>query len=240
VTLQVNLKGYQGNVDKSATVFSNDSQQPQINIRLKGKIKTYIELKPSNVVHFRGVAEQLSPSTIEMISTSEPFRIQKVESNLEEKISYQLETVEPGKHYRLVVTNKAQQGNYSGYIKCLTDHPLRPEIQLNVSGYIQGEISVNPLALLVGRTAADQPLRTGSIKVINNRNKPFRITKLTYDAQLIQVTQEALPGQTGYTLAVTARLENIPQGDARNTTLTIETDVKEGSKEQVRINVVHQ
>ena len=92
----------------------------------------------------------------------------------------------------------------------------------------------------MGRTAADQPLRTGSIKVINNRNKPFQITKLTYDAQLIEVTQEALPGQTGYTLAVTAKLENIPQGDARNTTLTIETGVKEGSKEQVRINVVHQ
>jgi hypothetical protein len=240
VTLQVNLKGYQGNVDKSATVFSNDAQQPQINIRLKGKIKTYIELKPSNVVHFRGSAEQLSSSTIDMISTSESFHIQKVESNLEEKISYQLETVEAGKHYRLHVTNKAQYGNYSGFIKCLTDHPQRPEIQVTVSAYIQGEISVNPLALLVGRTAADQPLRTGSITILNTRNKPFQITKLTYDAQLIQVLQEALPDQTGYTLAVTPKLETIPQGEARITNLTIETDVKADSRQQVRINVVHQ
>jgi hypothetical protein len=235
----VDLAHYQGNVQKSATASTNDPQQQQITLTLKGLVKPYIQIKPSNTVQFRGVAEQLLPVTIDLITAAEPFQIKKVESNLDSQVKYEIETLEPGKHYRLQITNQTAQGRYSGFIRCFTDHPQRPELTLNVTGFLETEITVSPLALLLGRPNADQPPRTGDVNVINNRNKAFQITKLSYDDQVLQISQEPLSNRQGYVLKVAPRLENIPPGEHRNTVLTIETDSSGGTKDQVRINVVN-
>lgn len=50
---------------------------------------------------------------------------------------------------------------------------------------IEGDISVKPQTILVGRLAAQQPERSGKITVMSNRNKPFHILKLTYDESMI-------------------------------------------------------
>lgn len=239
MTLKVDLKNYQGNVQKTASVFTNDSDQSPVTLQMKGTIKAYIELRPSNTVHFRGAFDQLVANTVDLVSVSEPFRIERVETNLADRVAYELETVEEGRHYRLRVSNKSPDGRYSGYIKCLTDHPARRELVVNVTGFIEGEISVYPLALLVGRVSADQPLRTATTNVVNNRRKAFRITRLSYDKKLIEVVEEPLTGQSGYLLKVSPRLENVPQGEHRETILEIETDVRPGAKDEVRINVLH-
>jgi hypothetical protein len=233
------LTHYQGNVQKSATVFTNDPQQPQFALQLKGIVTAFIEIRPSNTIQFRGAAEQLLPVTVDLTSATAPFRIQRLESNLDNSVKYAVETVEPGKHYRLRVTNMAREGRYNGFIKVFTDHPNRPEITLNVTGFLESEISVTPLALLLGKTAPEQPLRTGDINVINTRNKAFKITKLTYDEKVAQITQEPLANQQGYVLRVAPRMENVPHGEHRDTVLIIETDAKGGTKDQVRINVVN-
>jgi hypothetical protein len=231
---------YQGNVQKSATVSTNDPQQLQFTLQVKGLVKPYIQIKPSNTVQFRGVAAQLLPVTIDLTTSAEPFQVKKLESNLDNNVAYEMETLEPGRHYRLRVTNKTPQGRYSGFIRCFTDHPQRPEITLSVTGFLDSAITVSPLALLVGKPNGEQPPRTGDVSVINNRNQAFQITKLSYDENLLQITQEPLPKQQGYVLRVSSRLENVPPGEHRNTVLTIETDATGGTKDQVRINVVNQ
>ncbi len=237
--MQVNLQNFQGNVQKSATVYTNDPQRPQFNLTMKTVVKPFIQVKPTNVLLFRGFPEQIQPQTVDLITTGSPFHILKMESNLQQKIIFKPETVEDGKFYRLQVSNTATGGNYSGFILIHTDHPQRPEIRISVTGAIDTEISVSPLALFIGRTAPDQPLRTGDIRISDNRKKPFKITRITYDDKLIAVAQESLASEGGYVLRVTPRMENIPKGEHRETTVNIETDVKGGTKDQVRVNVVN-
>jgi len=109
VTLKVNLKGYQGNVKKTATVFTNDPQNQRASLTLQGNVKAQIEVRPSPNVALRGLADQLEEKTIDLVSTSQRFTIQKVDSNLEGKAGYKIETVEEGKHYRLKITNLLKQ-----------------------------------------------------------------------------------------------------------------------------------
>jgi hypothetical protein len=236
----LDLHNFQGMVQKSAAVYTNDPQQPQFNLLMKTVVKPFIQVKPSNTILFRGFPEQLGRQTIDLITNGNPFHILKTDTNLQQQIAFELETVEDGKHYRLHVTNAAASGNYSGFVLCRTDHPKRPEIKVIVTGAIETELSVSPLALFLGHTGAVQPLRTGEIKIRHNRKQAFQITRLTYDDRLITVTQEPLTNEAGYALKVTPRMENVPKGDHREATITIETDNKGGTKDQVRVNVVNQ
>ena len=135
VTLNVDLKGYQGRVWKDATIMSNDLRQPTFQIMLQGQVRPHIELRPGSFVQFSPTAQSAEEKTVDLMATGQDFRVLKVENNLKEKINAQLETVVPGKHYRLKIANLQQEGSYAGVIKCSTDHPKKPEVQIRISAH---------------------------------------------------------------------------------------------------------
>lgn len=134
ITLKVDLKGYQGKVWKSATVTSNDPQKPSLHLNLQGMVKPWIEIRPSAFIQFKIPAEGPEERIIELSSHSQPFQILKIESSLGEKITVQLETLIEKKKYRLKVINNQKEGRFFGTIKCVTDHPRKPEVLIQVSG----------------------------------------------------------------------------------------------------------
>ncbi len=133
VSLNVNLRGFQGKVWKEATIFSNDLRQPSFQIVLQGKVRPFIELRPGPSVQFSPAAQDADKKTIDLLATGQDFKVLKIENNLKEKIGAQLETIVPGSHYRLKITNLQREGSYSGVIKCLTDHPQKPEVLIRIS-----------------------------------------------------------------------------------------------------------
>jgi hypothetical protein len=170
---------------------------------------------------------------------STPFHISGTESNLSEDIAYTLETVAEGEHYRLRVSNKISNGNYGGFIKLDTDLAQKPDIIIRVSGFIEGEISAKPQNILIGKLCTGQPERVGRVVVVSNRNKPFEITQLTYDQNLMSVWQETLEDQTGFILEVQPKLENVPTGSRKQAVLKIETDLSADAKVEVLVNVLN-
>lgn len=235
--MKVNLTNYSGKVDKQAIIRSNDPANPQQTLRIHGVVRAIIDVKPSTNVLFNGMAEQLSESVLNLVATDTPFRITGIQSNLKEDISYSLETVTEGKHYRLKVANKLHYGNYGGFIKLTTNLARQPNILIHVLGFIAGEITVRPQNLLIGKLGSGLPERVGKVTVVSNRKKPFNITGLTYDRNLLSVSQEKLANQEGFTLQVQPRLEGVPPGTRKQTTLKIDTDISHGQKTEVLISV---
>lgn len=236
----MSLKNYHGAVKKSAAVFTNDPKQARATLTLQGNVKALVDVNPQSGVAFRGLADQLDERAFDMTSTDKPFHIERVETNLEGKIKYQLEIVEEGKHYRLKVSNALPRGTYSGFVKCITDIPQKPDILIRVSGFIEGDISIRPLTVLVGRLAAQQPVRVGNVAVISNRHKPFTIKQIIFDEKVLKVTQEPIQsGQGGVNLIITPILENIPQGARQQSTLTIVTDASPDEKYDVAVHVLN-
>ncbi|NLI82446.1 MAG: hypothetical protein GX443_12300 [Deltaproteobacteria bacterium] len=235
----MNLKNYSGPVRKTSTVLTDDPRNPLVKLTLQANVKQLVEVRPGNVVSFRGLAGQMGEQTVDMVTTSEPFHIRRVESTLGGNVSHQLQTIEEGKHYRLKIANQVEHGSYTGFIKCFTDHPRKPEIVVRVIGSLEGEIAVKPPTVLVGKLAAQQPLRMQTVRVINNRGKPFQITKLSYDSNLIRVTQQPLPKDQGYTLEISPVLENIRPGARQQISLGIETDVPSAAPQQVTVLLVN-
>lgn len=240
VSLEVNSSHFQGRIYKTAVVVSNDPQKPRITLSLKGTIKSIINLKPSRVVSFRGQAGHIAPQTIDITSDAGPFHIEKLKSNLDQDITYQLKTIQDGHHYQLTVTNKAGVGNYGGAIQMATDMAKKPEISVLVFGNIQGEVSVQPQAVMVGKLGPGQSPHAANVVVVSHTRKPFHITQLTYDKQLITVTQQALTEGNGYKLEISPQLKNIPAGTRRRQTLLgIKTDAGAGNSLKVHIYLIN-
>ncbi len=238
--MKLNLKGYKGNIKKSAVVMSNDPQNAKTVLAMQGVVKTLIDVRPSTNVSFRGLAEKLAPSIVEMeAGGGQTFRIQKVESNLEGKVSHELETVEEGKRYRIKLANRIEQGNYNGFLKLETDLPQKPDIVIRVNGFIEGEIRVQPQILLVGKLGAQQPPRTGRVRVTNNRERPFQITRLTYDQELLEVVQQPVPNEPGYSLEIKPRIENLPAGERKQTIVVLETDARPSEKYEIQVHLMN-
>ena len=236
--MKVNLRNYQGKVLKKATIQSNDPHNPELIVRMVGTVRAIIDVKPSTNILFRGMPDQLSESVLDLVGST-PFHISGKESNLGENIDCTLETVVEGKQYRLKVSNKISHGNYGGFIRLNTDLAQKPDIIIRVSGFIEGEISAKPQNILIGKLAASQPERVARVVVVSNRNKPFEITRLTYDQDLMSVWQETLEDQTGFVLEIQPRLEGVPAGSRKQAALKIETDLSPDEKVEVLVNVLN-
>jgi hypothetical protein len=221
-------------------VHSNDPDNAKIILSMQGLVKTLIDIQPSPNVSFRGLAETLAPSVVELkASGGQAFQVQKVENSLEGKVAHELETVQAGKHYRLKLTNRLDQGNYNGFVKIQTDLAQKPEIMIRVSGFIEGEIRVQPQTLMVGKLGAQQPPRTGRVRVTSNRDKPFKITQISYDRGLIEVVQQPVPNEPGFSLEIKPRLEGLPVGERRQTVVTLQTDAKPSEKYEIQVHLMN-
>jgi hypothetical protein len=233
----VNLRNYGGKVAKTATVYSNDPQNPRLTLKMEGSVLPIIDVKPSSTVIFRGMADQVHETVLDLRAGPMPFHISSITSSLDDKVAYELETVEAGKHYRLRVSNKLKRGQYSGYIRMDTDLAQKPELVIRVGGNIEGDISVRPQTVLVGKLSANLPERQGRIVVTSNRDMQFHITKVDHDEQLVSISTHPLENGKGYVIEVNPKLETVPAGSRRQTSLEIETDITPGQKDVVQVHV---
>ena len=239
IRLEVNLSGYKGKVRKITTVTCNDPHRPQLELVMQGTVRTLIDVLPANTLVFRGRAEKLDPKAIELVGGPFPFHITRIQSNLEGRVAHELETVEEGKRYRLKVSNLVHEGDYSGALWLHTDLPQKPYVMVRVTGAVEGEISVSPKTLFIGRLSTHQGVRSGSVLVIGTRGKPFTLTRLDHDESMVAVTQTHLPEQNGYRLEVKPKVENLSPGDRRQTVISIETDLTPGQRHDVTIHIMN-
>ncbi|ROQ91080.1 hypothetical protein EDC27_2357 [Desulfosoma caldarium] len=240
ITLMINLTGHRGKVTKSATVYCNDPQNPRVALALSVKVVPFIDVRPWDTVVFRGSAAQIKPQEVELESSKVPMQIVRVENGLEKEVRTRVETLANGKRYRVVLENLAEQGSYSGYVRVITDHPQKPEVLLSVRGMVEGPIGIRPTSLLVGKIKGNPEIRVGRVLVVHHGGAAFRITRLDYDAQLLEVTAKPQEGLTGYVLDVAAKLDTVALGTQKRTPLKIETDIRPEDRLEVQIFVVHQ
>jgi hypothetical protein len=236
--LVVNLTGYKGKVKKTAMIECNDPGQRMVQLSLSGTVRSFIEVRPLNSIAFRGRAEKLQPKTVELVGNDVPFHIKHVQSNLDGRVAHEVETVEEGRRYRLKVSNLVKQGDYNGALWVHTDLERKPYVMIRVTGAMEGEISISPKTLLIGRTSSQQPIKSGSVLVIGNSGKPFKITRLTHDEKLMSLSQHPLTDKNGYRIEITPKLENLPKGARQQTVLTVETDLTPDASQEVTIQVL--
>lgn len=138
VILNLNLRNTQGPIWKSATIVSNDPQKPLVTLDFHGLVRSHIEIRPALLVQFMGTKEKQQEKEVDLITSSQPFKILRIENTLGDKIDYHLQTIVKERHYRIKIINRQKMERYSGMIKCFTTHPKKPEIQILVRFTLEG------------------------------------------------------------------------------------------------------
>lgn len=145
IILEVRTKGLQGKIHKTARVFSNDPEHPQVTIGLKGKVWVPIHVNPRHV-RLRGTTEEEIEKVVRLHGEKKEPLIAKITSiSIPDKVGVELQETQKGRTYQLRVKNKVKwEARYKGEVKLATNYPERPEVVIKITGDIRGRLEIGP------------------------------------------------------------------------------------------------
>jgi len=230
----VRTKGLQGKIHKTARVFSNDPEHPQVIIGLKGKVWVPIYVNPRHV-RLRGIMDEKIEKVIHLRGEKkEPLIVKLASVSIPNKVEVKLQETQKGRTYQLKVRNKVKgKATYRGQVKLTTNYPEKPEVVVKITGNIRGRLEVSPSILSFGRMSQerleqlknDSRVITRSITVRLNKGNDLKIRKVELEKSLFRVsTREIQRGQV-VQVVVEPVLEKLRKG-ANKDRLKIYTNQK--------------
>lgn len=138
ITLSVRTKGYQGELHKTAKVYTNDPHASLVKLRVRARIKVPIYISP-RYVNFYGKEGHTLTRVVEVTAKlNRPLTLAPIQFTLSEKLTYTLEEIEKGRRFLIRFTSTAApKQTYRGFLKLRTNYPEKPQITLWIRGRIQ-------------------------------------------------------------------------------------------------------
>jgi len=222
------LASRQGPQTKSITVESNDPENPILTLTLKGTVTSPINIEPRTLNLGYSIMEDLVEEKIVEVKSNLPdltFNITNVDMTNLPQFKAEVETVEPGKHYKIKVkqTEKVEPGiTLSNSFIIQTDatipgkDPNDPsiatlrEIRVSVYGRFVGAVDVSPEVITIRVNNEDPEAKTQQyLRIKEGKEKGLKITEVVPPTPDIQVElTERAPGD--YLLLV----KNIPMNNS--------------------------
>ena len=156
ITSRLSLQGRSGPQSKTIVVDSNDPQQPQTILTLRGVAGAALVAQPAQIMMPR-VPMGTRPSANVLISSGDgtPFSITAVEAT-DPKLTATVQPVEDKKTYRVnLELTEELAGAFNAVVVVRTDHPKRPSIEVPVNFVAAREMMVAPREIVFDRPGAD-------------------------------------------------------------------------------------
>ena len=158
ITLKVKTEGYQGAVRKSARVTTNDPEKENVALVIKATVQVPIDVS-SRYVYLYSSGDQPVRKTVDIKAELEkPLSLTVDEFTLQNKLKYDIETVEKGKVYRIRFTSIPDvKESFRGILKLKTNYPEKPEITLVVNGRFKpAKVSAKPSSKGIGQKSVER------------------------------------------------------------------------------------
>jgi len=244
VTLSVKTNNMKGKFSKSATIYSNDPKHPSLRIKIKGEVKNYISVNPSARLYLTGFEGDTLTKSLKIINNVDsPLKITHLESDIDDKISYELKSVVEGKEYELIVTTLKDQNRRSrGKITLTTNNEKKPKLDIRVSFNFKDELTISPTSLYFGNLtitpkSEKQPPKLNLKKYITvrkERGDPLKIEKLIPSSDLISTEIKTQEEGKRYVIIVSLDKDKLEKGLLKET-LEIHTNYKK--KPVLKVNL---
>jgi len=193
-----------GKFHKSATVHSNDPAHPVMTLSISGDILSYVEVQPATRVYLQGRFGEKVEKTVTIKSNEEDldFRVVKVESNIDDKITYKLsDRLEDGSYELKIWKNpKLPSVNTYGSVYLHTNSKNAPEKTLQVQVITKGAFTVQPSVVNFGTVRLGkngkktQPV-TKNITILKSTGD-FMIQDITFSSDKYSAAVEpVIPGK---------------------------------------------
>lgn len=126
-------------LSKNITVYTNNPENPQLRLTIKGHVNNFVTIEPSRVRMTGAAGDEIKSIVKLMPEEKYPFKILETKTLKEDNIKVSVEEVagEKGKEYRITVENlKNKRARYFDAVLLKTDSEIRPEIKISVYGNI--------------------------------------------------------------------------------------------------------
>jgi hypothetical protein len=131
VTIRINTKGYEGEIRKSARVYTNDPRRRIEVLTVKALVTGAISLTPRSVYLSGEVGRDIAKTVTVTAEEDKPLKLEPSGFNLSGKVEYRIEEVDAGREFRVHFTGISNDvGIYRGFLKLKTNYPERPEITI--------------------------------------------------------------------------------------------------------------
>lgn len=220
VGVVIETAAFGGGIAKSATVFTNDTENPKLSLVVKANVREPVVARPG-YARFMTVEGQAVEPSVQTISTSDggPVEVLGVKSPYPFlRVSHSRQ----GEEWQVTLSldRSAPAGSMADYVLVRTDHPEQPEVKIAVSGLVRPIISVAPRVADFGRRELTEP-QSKSLEVKNQGEADVEVTEVTSDVAGLEAELEAIEEGRHYRVNLTLT-DALPKGDFEGR-LTIKT-----------------
>ncbi|MCH8253132.1 MAG: redoxin domain-containing protein, partial [Planctomycetes bacterium] len=219
--------------NKTIRVTTNDPDNKELILKLKGVVKRYVDVEPISASFGKILGSEPRERELKITNnTDKTLELTLPKNASDGKFSFELTEVEAGKSFLLRVSTKPpySPGRISKKIKLATNVKEQPELNITVAGIVPERIEVKPSPLIISKTTRRIPRQ---IQVTNYGDTPVKILDATIDEPGITLVVEEREAGKSYRIKV-----NLPQGytpPAAGRTIVLKTDDPE--KPEIRIAV---
>ncbi len=232
-----------GKFSKSASVFSNDSDHQKMTITLSGEIKQYVHVKPPRLF-LTGAFDDKVGQDIVVFSNEEElktsFKILKVESNIDDKITYDFfpSKEEKGRYIIKVWKNpKLPVMSTYGNLYIYTNSKKAPEKNIQVQVTTKSQMIIKPSVINFGTVpdhyqfGKDKPLQK-TVTMTRMRGE-FNIEDITFSEEGFRAKAVPVADKSSYKITI----DFVPQMGGRNylSEMIVHTDIKQEPTVRVRL-----
>ena len=216
VTASIDSTRFKNKVSKTVTLTSNDPDNPRLALRLSAEILVAVDVQPNDRVFVRGKLGEIAPQALSIVSnTGQVFDITEVQKRSDEiKVSFvpapelaKEPTGQPkpklnkaavasgASAYRMTIEfgDGLRPGRLSDRLRLVTTHEEMSNIDITVSGQVQGNVVVQPERLFFfnNRNGTNETRKevtiskrpTGGLEI-----KRITSTDATFQTQVIPVS----------------------------------------------------
>ena len=132
--LRVDTKDLSGTIKKEAKVYSNDPENRVVIITLRANVKQSVQVSPQKIKMIGYEGAVITESVIISANMEKPLEIEPLRLNLSERITCDIEVIEPGKMFKVNFKYTPLEGdNINGALIIKTNYPERPNISIPVN-----------------------------------------------------------------------------------------------------------
>jgi len=234
ITLELDTEGIGRYIHKAARVYTNDPDNDQFVIAIKGEIWVPVKLRPRHARLVGVIGDKINRIVTVKGNKEDELKVKITQVSHKDKFEAELKKAKEGGGYVLDIKNKVdKESSYHGWIRMSTNYPEKPEVVLQVSGNVIGVIKVFPSTVNFGQISSEvlgelkkkKKVITRSMTVRLNKGKALEIKALDVERSLFKVTRRKAGSHRVAKFYVEPALESLKKGMNRDR-LTIRTNQK--------------
>ncbi|MEO1367963.1 MAG: DUF1573 domain-containing protein, partial [Acidobacteriota bacterium] len=220
---RMDTSDFAGPISKSIAVFTNDTENPKLQLVMKAKVKPYIGLSPGFARYIYVQGEPVAPivqtlwaqdgTDVDIVEAKSPYDHLKVSAR--PAVGEERSDKSNGKQWRIEIAldEDAPVGALRQYIEVVTDHPKQKQVKIPISGFVRPRQHVTPMEVDFGDLQGNAlPLRR-TFHFTSFITDEIELTKVETSLQGLKAEVSSSDRDPGYRFKLLVTLgPEIPKG----------------------------